>query len=41
MVAPSELENNISYANLNKNKKKIFLYFDNSQANQTNLTKKI
>ena len=40
MVAPSELENNISNANLNKNKK-IFLYFDTSQANQTNLTKKI
>ena len=41
MVAPFELENNISNANLNKNKKKIFLYFDTSQANQTNLTKKI
>ena len=41
LVAASELESNISNANLNKNKKKLFLYFDNSHANQTNTTKKI
>ena len=39
-MAASELESNISYANFSKNKKKLFLYFDNSHANQTNTTKK-
>ena len=39
MVAASGLKSNISNANLNK--KKLFLYFDNSHANQTNTTKKI
>ena len=40
MVA-SELKSNICNANLNKSKKKLFLYFDNSHANQTDTTKKI
>ena len=39
-MAASELESNISYANFNKNKKNLFLYFDNSHGNQTNTTKK-
>ena len=39
-MAASELKSNISNVNLNKIKKKLFLYFDNSHANQTNATKK-
>ena len=39
-MAASELKSNISNVNLNKSKKKLFLYFDNSHANQ-NTTKKI
>ena len=38
-MAASELKSNISNVNLNKSKKKLFLYFDNSHANQTNTTK--
>ena len=41
LVAPSELKSHISNASLDKNKKKLFLYFDNSHANQTNTTKKL
>ena len=41
LIAASELKSNISNINLSKSKKKLFLYFDNSQANQTNTTKKI
>ena len=41
LVAASELESNISKPNLNKNKKKLFLYFDNCHPNQPNTTKKI
>ena len=40
-MAASGLKSNISNANLNKNKKKLFLYFDNNHANQTNTTKNI
>ena len=40
-MAASELKSNISKVNLNISKKKVFLYFDNSQANQTNTTKNI
>ena len=40
-MAASELESNISNVNVNKSKKKLFLYFDNSYADQTNTTKKI
>ena len=40
-MAASELKCNISNVNLNKSKKKPFLYFDNSHANQTNTTKKM
>ena len=35
-MAVSELKANISNANLDKNKKKLFSYFDTSHANQTN-----
>ena len=41
LIAASELKSNISNVNLNKSKKKLFVYFDNSHANQTNTTKKI
>ena len=41
LVVASGLESNISNANLNKNKKKLFLYLHNSLANQRNTTKKI
>ena len=37
LVAASELKYNICNANLDKNKKKLFLYFDTSHANQTNI----
>ena len=41
MVATSELESNIRLATQILTKtKKMFLYFDNSHANQANLTKK-
>ena len=40
-MATSEFKSNISDVNLNNSKKKLFLYFDNSHANQTNTTKKI
>ena len=40
-MAASELKSNISIGNLNKSKKKLFFYFDNSPANQANTTKKI
>ena len=40
-MATSELKSNISSVNLNKSKKKLFLYFDNSHANQTNTTTKM
>ena len=40
-MAASELKSNISNVKLKKSKKKPFLYFDNSHANQTNATKKI
>ena len=39
-VAASELKSNISNANLNKNQKKLFLYFDYRHANETNTAKK-
>ena len=39
-MAASELNSNISKENL-KSKKKRFLYFDNSHANQTNTAKKM
>ena len=39
-MAASELKSNISKENL-KSKKKLFLYFDNNHANQTNTAKKI
>ena len=32
-MAASELKSNVSNTNLNKNKKKLFLYFDNSHGN--------
>ena len=41
LMAASELKSNISKVNLNISKKKVFLYFDNSQANQTNTAKNI
>ena len=41
LVAASELKSNISNANLDKIKKRLFLYFDNSHTNQTNNTEKI
>ena len=37
LVAASELKSNISNANLDKIKKKLFLYFDTSHANQTSI----
>ena len=40
-MAASELKSNISNVNLYKSKKELFLYFDNSHANQTNNTKNI
>ena len=40
-MAASELKSNISNVNPNKSKTKLFLYFDNSHANQRNTTKKI
>ena len=40
-MAASELKSNISNVNLNKSRNKLFLYFDNSHANQTNTTTKI
>ena len=40
-MAACELKSNISNVNLNENKKKLFLYFDNNHANQTNTTKRI
>ena len=40
-MAASELKSIISNVNLNKSKKKLFLYFDNNHANQTNTTKKM
>ena len=40
-MAASELKSNISNVNLDKSKKKLYLYFDNSHGNQTNITKKI
>ena len=40
LVAISELKSNISNTNLKK-KERLFLYFINSHANQTNTTKKI
>ena len=35
-MAASQLKSNTSNANLDKNKKKLFLYFDTSHVNQTN-----
>ena len=35
-MATSKVKSNISNVNLNKIKKKLFLYFDKSHANQTN-----
>ena len=40
-MAASELKSNISNLKLNKSKKKLYLHFDNSHANQTNTTKEI
>ena len=40
LISASELKSDISKENLKKSKKKLFLYFDNSHANQTNTTKK-
>ena len=40
-MAASELKSNISKVNVNKSKKKLLFYFDDSHANQTNTTKKI
>ena len=40
-MAACELESNIRNVNLNQNKKKLFLCFNNSHANQTNTAKKI
>ena len=37
-MAASELESNISNTNLDKNKKKLFLYFDTSHTNYANKT---
>ena len=36
LVAASELKCNISNTNRDKNKKKLFLYFDTSHSNETN-----
>ena len=36
VVTVSELESNISNTNFDRNKKKLFLYFDTSHGNQTN-----
>ena len=41
LMAASELKSNISNVNLNKSKKKLFSYFDNSHTNQINTTKKM
>ena len=41
LMPASELKSNISNVNLSKSKKKLFFYFNNSHANQTNTTKKI
>ena len=41
LVTASEFKSNISNANFDKNKKRLYLYFDNGHANQTNTTKKI
>ena len=38
-MAASELESNISNTNLDKNKKKLFLYFDTSHTNHANKKK--
>ena len=40
-MAVSELKSNISNANLNKNKRKLFLYLDKGHTNRTSTTKKI
>ena len=40
-MAASELKSNVSNVKLNKTKKKLFLYSDNSHTNQTNTTEKI
>ena len=40
-MAVYELKFKISNVNFNKIKKKLFLYFDNSNANRINTTKKI
>ena len=40
-MAVSRLKSNTSNANLNKNKKKLFLYSDISHTNQKNATKKM
>ena len=40
-MAAFELKSNISKENLNKSKKKLSLYFDDSHRNQTNTTKKM
>ena len=40
-MAASELKSSIRNINLNKSKKKLFLYVDNNHANQMNATKKI
>ena len=37
LVAASELKSNVCKANLDKNKKKLLLYFDTSHPNQTNI----
>ena len=36
LVAASELESNISNTNLDKNKKKLYLYFDTSDTSHAN-----
>ena len=41
LMAAFELKSNISKENLNKSKKKLSLYFDDSHRNQTNTTKKM
>ena len=40
-MAAFELKSNINNVNLDKSKKNLFLYFDNSHSNETNTTKKI
>ena len=37
MLATSEIKFNISNANLDKSKRKLFLYFDTIHANRTNI----